>query len=50
MKQPTPKLDRLRELREARYADTHPPRRTIAAVKADVAAVPVKKQNRKKRL
>lgn len=49
MKQPTPKLDALRQMREDNYARTHQPRRSISALKEAIAAVPVKKPLRKKR-
>jgi hypothetical protein len=49
MKQPTPKMDALRAMREANYARTHPTRRSIAALKETVAAIPVKRAPKIKR-
>ncbi len=49
MKQPTPKLDALRAMREQNFERTHPPRRSVAALKESIAAIPAKKQPRKKR-
>ena len=40
MKQPSPKLDALRAMREAHFDRTHPPRRSVAALKEAVAAIP----------
>ena len=48
-KNPTPKLDALRAMREDRYARSNPPRRSIDALKESIAAIPVKKLPRKKR-
>ena len=44
-KNPTPKLDVLRAMRESNY----PPRRSIAEIKAEVAAIPVKRRPKIKR-
>ena len=49
MKQQTPKLDALRTMREQNYALSHTPRRSVAALKADVAAIPVKRRPKAKR-
>ena len=49
MKPPTPKLDALREMRERNFARSHPPRRSIAALKETIAAIPAKRKPRKKR-
>ena len=49
MKQPTPKLDALRAMREQNFERTHPARSSISALKETIAAIPAKRQPRKKR-
>lgn len=48
MKAPTPKLDALRAMRESNYAQSHAPekRKKVPALRAAIAAVPVKKQKK----
>ena len=52
-KAPTPKLDALRAMREARYEQMFPKtnaaiKKALAQVKVDIAAVPVKKRKKVK--
>lgn len=47
-KNPTPKLDALRAMRESNYARTHKPRRSVAALKAEVDAIPVRRRPKSK--
>jgi hypothetical protein len=48
MKQSTPKLDALRLMREQNYKRTHPPRKSVAALKESIAAIPAKKRKKEK--
>ncbi len=48
-KNPTPKLDALRAMRESNFERSHPPRKSVAALQAAVDAIPAKKPPRKKR-
>jgi hypothetical protein len=51
MKAPTPKLDALRAMRESNYEQSHraPARKAVSALRAAVAAVPVKRAPKVKR-
>lgn len=46
-KQPTPKADQLRAMRESRYTSAVWPSEGIPALKEKIAAVPVKKAQKK---
>lgn len=48
MKQPTPKLDRLREMREARFAQNQPQHKPITVLRHVVASIPAKKHRKTK--
>lgn len=42
MKQPTPKLDALRAMRESNYERTHPPCKSVAALKQAIDFMPIR--------
>jgi hypothetical protein len=46
-KQPTPKLDALRAMREANYANRNRSAKPIEKLREDIARVPVKKPRKK---
>lgn len=47
-KQPTPKLDALRAMREARYGNRAPPKAPASSLRTQVAEIPAKKREKKK--
>ena len=51
MSNPTPKMDALRAMRENNYERSHAPekRKQVPALRAAVAAIPVKKQKKVKK-
>lgn len=50
MKNPTPKLDALRAMREARFNDTLRSSDTLPKLRDKIAAVPVKKRGKPKKI